>query len=63
MYFAAGVEDFRAKRWSDVITRMEKALTRYLDDEERCRFACEKPFDMGWYPDFVSAVASKLYIP
>ena len=37
---------------------MEAALDAFLESEERCRFACEKPFDMGWFPDFVPAVAN-----
>ena len=32
-----------------------------LESEERCRLECEKPFDMGWFPEFVGAVSSKVY--
>jgi len=58
LFYSAGVKAYRAMQWPAVIQRMEKAVLSYLDDEERCRFACEKPFDMGWHPDFVSSVAS-----
>ena len=38
---------------------MEEAIDKYMKTEEECRFDCEKPFDQGWYPDFVSSVASR----
>ena len=37
---------------------MEKAIKTYLTSEEECRLMCEKPFDMGWYPDFIASVSS-----
>ena len=37
---------------------MEIAIKTYLVEEEECRLVCEKPFDMGWYPDFIASVSS-----
>jgi len=37
---------------------MEAALSHYLKAEADCRLECDKPFDMGWYPDFTSSVAN-----
>ena len=37
---------------------MENAIKTYLSSEEECRLLCEKPFDMGWYPDFIASVSS-----
>ena len=56
--FRRGTEHYRRQEWPAVIETMEAALEAFLESEERCRFACEKPFDMGWFPDFVMAVAS-----
>ena len=56
--FLRGTEHYRQKEWPAVIDSMEAALEAFLESEERCRFACEKPFDMGWFPDFVPAVAN-----
>ena len=56
--FLRGTEHYRQKEWPAVIVSMEAALEAFLESEERCRFACEKPFDMGWFPDFVPAVAN-----
>ena len=28
---------------------------------ENCRLSCEKPFDQGWYPDFISSTASIVF--
>lgn len=44
--------------WSKLVETMESALALYFQEEEMCRVQCEKPFDMGWYPDFVSAVSN-----
>ena len=56
--FLRGTEHYRRQEWPAVIETMEAALEAFLEAEERCRFACEKPFDMGWFPDFVPAVAN-----
>ncbi len=59
MFFVEGTNSYRAERWPEVSLRMERALSGYLEAEERCRFACEKPFDMGWFPDFVTSISSQ----
>lgn len=48
------------EQWSKVTSAMEEAVRTVIETEERCRIECEKPFDMGWYPDFVMAVSSKV---
>ena len=56
--FLTGTDHYRNEEWSDVVGTMEESVHLYLKTEEECRFDCEKPFDQGWYPDFVSSVAS-----
>ena len=41
------------------ITHMERSLKMFLEEYQNCRFMCENPFDQGWFPDFVSSVASE----
>lgn len=57
--FLEGSKAYDNKQWLDVIKIMEESIHLYLAAEEKCRFECEKPFDMGWFPDFVSSVASE----
>ena len=59
MYFLEGTESYRNEDWKETVELMEKALEYYTIAEDNCRFACEKPFDMGWFPDFITSVASK----
>jgi hypothetical protein len=56
--FYQGKELYEAGEWSKTIEEMEAALTAFHDSEDRCRLKCEKPFDQGWFPDFVSSIAS-----
>ena len=37
---------------------MENGLKSFYSAEEDCRLGCEKPFDMGWYPDFIASISS-----
>ena len=60
--FLTGTEHYRKEEWSDVVGAMEEAVDKYLRAEDNCRFRCEKPFDMGWFPDFITSVASKAFI-
>ena len=62
---AAFVQVYREARtlytagvWGHCVQKMEEALKLYLQEENICRVGCEKPFNMGWYPDFVSSVAN-----
>merc|ERR1711997_758540 len=41
-----------------MVASVERALQQYLLAEDFCRTTCDKPFDMGWYPDFKSSVAN-----
>ncbi len=50
---------YRDENWSSTADRMEGALKRYFSADDKCRAACERPFDMGWFPDFITSVASK----
>ena len=45
--------------WPKAIQYFETAIQAFLKSLDRCRLSCEKPFDQGWFPDFVSSVASK----
>jgi len=56
--YLLGTEQYRAEDWGSLIETMEGALREYLLAEELCRVSCDKPFDMGWYPDFKSSVAN-----
>jgi len=49
---------YTAGNWVRSAEKMEQALQLYLQEETLCRVGCEKPFNMGWYPDFVSSVAN-----
>ena len=59
MYFLEGTDAYRNEEWQETVDLMEKALEFYSEAENNCRFACEKPFDMGWFPDFIASVASE----
>ena len=56
--FLKATDHYRNEEWAKVTERMEKALALYLEAEEECRYECEKPFDMGWYPDFIASISS-----
>ena len=46
--------------WPKAIQYFETAIQAFLKSLDRCRLSCDKPFDQGWFPDFVSSVASKI---
>lgn len=54
-----GSDAYDKKDWPGAVQNMEESLVSYLRAEEECRAQCEGPFDQGWLPDFVPAVASK----
>lgn len=56
--YLEGTDHYRSEDWKKLIDTMEEALKEYLLAEELCRVNCDKPFDMGWYPDFKSSVAN-----
>ena len=57
-----GVDSYDQENWKSVIESMESAIKTYLASEEECRLLCEKPFDMGWYPDFIASISSTQYL-
>jgi hypothetical protein len=59
LYFFDGKEKYDKSSWEEAAAQMERAVAGYLEADERCRLACEKPFDMGWFPDFITSVASQ----
>jgi hypothetical protein len=54
-----GSEAYQQEDYKSVINYIEESLEDYLRSEEECRAYCEGPFDQGWFPDFVSSIASK----
>jgi len=56
--YLLGTDQYRSEDWAQLVQTMEGALEEYLLAEELCRVNCDKPFDMGWYPDFKSSVAN-----
>eukprot|EP00092_Neocalanus_flemingeri_P020658 GFUD01022383.1.p1 GENE.GFUD01022383.1~~GFUD01022383.1.p1 ORF type:complete len:445 (-),score=107.02 GFUD01022383.1:61-1395(-) len=57
-HYLLGTDQYRSEDWAGLIASMEESLKKYLLAEEFCRVNCDKPFDMGWYPDFKSSVAN-----
>lgn len=57
--FVEGDSAYVEENYSETIDHLEKSLNLFWDSLKDCRLGCEKPFDMGWFPDFVSAIASK----
>lgn len=56
--YTYGSDAYQKKDWDTAINNMEESLASYLHAEDECRAQCEGPFDPGWYPDFVPAIAS-----
>ena len=56
--YKSGVMHYSEGEWDQSVEHFENAIAEFVQDEENCRLECEKPFDMGWLPDFVTAVAS-----
>ena len=58
--YKSGVIHYSEGEWEESVEFFEKAIIEFIQAEDQCRLECEKPFDMGWFPDFVTAVASEL---
>lgn len=56
--YKAGVYYYSEGEWEKSVQYFEKAASDFITAEQECRLECEKPFDMGWFPDFVTAVAN-----
>ena len=59
--FKAGVEFYSEESWQESVEAFEQAVANFIEADEECRMDCEKPFDMGWFPDFVTSVASEYF--
>jgi len=57
-FFIHGLQGYEEKKWDYVIQNMEESLLAYLQAEDECRANCEGPFNQGWYPDFIPAIAN-----
>ena len=58
-YYEEAIGQYSQNQWEKVVELTEKGVRAYITAEEECRLSCEKPFDMGWYPDFVASISSK----
>ncbi|XP_050314394.1 prolyl 3-hydroxylase 1-like [Anthonomus grandis grandis] len=56
--YAYGADAYEKKDWNSVINHMEESLVSYLQAEDECRAHCEGPFNPGWHPDFIPAIAN-----
>ncbi|KAL1492863.1 hypothetical protein ABEB36_011041 [Hypothenemus hampei] len=56
--YVYGVNAYMRKEWDTAINNIEESLVSYLHAEDKCRAQCEGPFDPGWHPDFVPAIAN-----
>ena len=61
-FYIRGSESYKKEEFDRTANYFELSLTEYLIAENECRAMCEGPFDQGWFPDFVSSVASKYFI-
>ena len=57
--FYEGKEAYNNGDWKNAIKNFENVLKLFYESFENCRILCDKPFDQGWFPDFVSSIASK----
>lgn len=57
--YIKGTLAYQENNFDMTITYMEKSLKLFYEEYEKCRFLCENPFDQGWFPDFVSSIASE----
>lgn len=56
--FYKAKDSYERQDWHLASAQFESALDAYWTELEKCRLLCEKSFDHGWFPDFVSSVAS-----
>ncbi|XP_041366654.1 prolyl 3-hydroxylase 2-like isoform X2 [Gigantopelta aegis] len=55
--YIRGIMEYNQESWERVRDLMEKAVSQYLEDEERCRADCESTYDHVGPQEFVNAVA------
>ncbi|KAF5305804.1 hypothetical protein FQA39_LY09140 [Lamprigera yunnana] len=53
-----GVDAYDKKDWKSAENNMEESLISYIQAEEDCRALCEGPFNQGWFPDLIPAIAN-----
>nr|ACO11143.1 Cartilage-associated protein precursor [Caligus rogercresseyi] len=56
--FREGIDAYEKKDFESVIRFFEIGVKEYLDAWRVCRLNCDKPFDMGWFPDFMTSTAN-----
>jgi len=56
--FYLAKESYEDENWSVSTLQFEEALSSFFIELENCRLLCEKSFDQGWFPDFVSSIAN-----
>jgi len=57
-WYEQGLAAYAKEDYETTVASIENALKLFMQEEELCRVQCEKPFDMGWHPDFVSSVSN-----
>ena len=57
--YIAGDKAHQAEEHENTTLHMEAALEAYWTALQDCRAMCDEPFDQGWFPDFVSSIASE----
>jgi len=56
--YDAGVKAYNNQEWVEVVEKMEEAVNLYIDAENECRRDCQRPFDMGWFPEFIVSISN-----
>ncbi|XP_066983028.1 prolyl 3-hydroxylase 1-like [Macrobrachium rosenbergii] len=56
--YVLGNSAYNNNEYGKAVNLMEKSLMAYHKAEDDCRHLCEKPFDQGWFPDFISSIAN-----
>lgn len=54
-----GVQMYIDEKYTQCIEHIEKAVSLYYTEAERCRAACEGPYDHEALPDLYNAIGGK----
>lgn len=58
--FVDAIDAYNEEEFQKATQFFEESLFQYILAEDECRAFCDGEFDHGnWYPDFITAVASK----
>ena len=60
-FYIRGSEAYGKQDFERSANYMELSLDEYLQADSECRALCEGPFDQGWFPDFISSIASNYF--